>query len=82
MITPPVPSQPITNDGMMLQSYMLWTQAVTKLQPIVGTGSPEGVVTADQFSFYINSAGATGSILWCKMIPLIGSDRSKGWVLI
>ena len=76
MITPPVPSQPITKEGMMVQAYMLWTQAVTKLQPIVGTGSPEGSVEADQFSFYIDSTGITGSILWCKMLPLIGADLS------
>jgi hypothetical protein len=82
MITPPVPSQPITKEGMMVQSYMLWTQAVTKLQPIIGTGSPEGAVEADQYSFYIDSTGTTGSILWCKMLPLVGADRKMGWVLI
>lgn len=82
MITPPIPSQPVVENGLMRQEFMLWTQAVTKLQPIIGTGSPEGVVEAQQFSFYIDETGGTGSILYIKKLPFIGSDRKKGWILV
>lgn len=82
MITPPIPSQDITDNNKMVQSFMLWTQAITKLQPIIGVGSPEGVQEYEQYTFYIDSTGTTGSILWCKMLPYIGANRSMGWVLI
>lgn len=82
MITPPVPNQDITENNQMLQEFMLWTQAITNLQPIIGAGSPEGVQEAAQYTFYIDSTGTTGSILWCKMLPYIGSDRSMGWLLV
>ena len=82
MITPPIPSQDVTENNKMAQPFMLWTQAITNLQPIVGTGSPEGVQEAEQYRFYIDSAGTTGSIVWCKMQPFIGADRKAGWVRI
>ncbi len=50
--------------------------------PLIGTGSPEGVVTAPQYSAYINAAGASGSILYLKMQPSIAGDKSQGWVAV
>ena len=82
MILPPIPSQDITENNKMVQPFMLWTQAITRLEPIVGSGSPEGVQEGEQFRFYIDTTGTTGSILWCKMLPFIGSDRKAGWVLL
>jgi hypothetical protein len=48
----------------------------------VGTGSPEGVVEARQYSLYINSAGTTGSIEYRKMLPDIGGDITQGWIAV
>ena len=50
--------------------------------PITGTGSPEGVVEAVQFSLYLDSAGSAGSIQYRKMQPEIAGDRRRGWVAV
>lgn len=82
MITPPVPNQDITESDKMRTEFMLWTQAVTNLQPIIGVGSPEGNVEALQFREYIDSTGAAGNIKWCKMLTDIAGDKKKGWLKI
>ena len=82
MITPPVPNQAITENDNMRTEFMLWTQAITNLQPIIGTGSPEGVVEAQQWSIYFDSTGTTGSIMYVKKLPFIGSNRKQGWILV
>jgi|TARA_R110002072_G_scaffold99672_2_gene219219 hypothetical protein len=50
--------------------------------PIVGTGSPEGVIEAVQYSLYLDSTGSAGAIQYRKMIPSIGGDRKQGWILV
>ena len=76
-------AQPIVNeDGTMAQPFRQFTQDASLSIPIVGTGSPEGVVEARQYSLYINSAGTTGSIEYRKMLPNIGGDTTQGWVAV
>lgn len=50
--------------------------------PLTGTGSPEGVVSARQFRFYIDATGVSGSILYVKRDPDVGGDRSQGWIAV
>lgn len=45
---------------------------------INGTGSPEGVVTAQPFKLYIDTAAASGSNMYVKKT---GSGNT-GWVLV
>lgn len=59
-----------------------WVLDVTKWIPILGEGSPEGVVEAPQYSLYIDTTGSTGSIEYRKMSAEIGGDRSQGWVAV
>lgn len=66
----------------MTDEFRGWTADVTRALPVIGTGSPEGVVTALQFSLYIDDAGGTGSIEYRKMQTDIAGDKSKGWVLV
>ena len=76
-------AQPVVDDsGRMAQAFRTWTLDASLSIPIVGTGSPEGVVEARQYQLYINSAGLAGSIEYRKMLPEIGGDRSKGWLLV
>lgn len=76
-------AQPIVDVmGTMEQPFRQWTQEASLGIPLIGTGSPEGVIEARQYSLYINSAGATGSIEYRKMLPDIGGDVTQGWVAV
>lgn len=80
-----VPSGPIViADGSVSEPFRTWGNAlerrVDRLTPIVGSGSPEGVVDAPQHSEYINSSGTAGNIKWIKLQSDIGGDPKKGWV--
>lgn len=76
-------AQPIVSaDGTMEQPFRQFTQDASLSIPIIGTGSPEGVVEARQYSLYIDSTGSTGSIEYRKMQPSIAGDTSKGWIAV
>ena len=82
-ITPPDANRSILNDdGTMEQSFRSWTYNVTRLSLIIGTGSPEGVVSALQGSQYMDDAGTAGAIKYIKRDDNIGGDTSQGWILI
>ena len=82
-ITPPDANRTILNeDGTMEQSFRSWAYAVTRLSLIIGTGSPEGVVSALQGSQYMNDAGTAGAIKYIKRDDNIGGDTSQGWILV
>lgn len=66
----------------MSQAFRQFTQEASLSIPIVGTGSPEGVVEAVQYSLYLDRTGSAGAIQYRKMIPSIANDRKKGWVLV
>ena len=76
-------AQPIVNeDGAMSDVFRVWMLQVTRNVPYVGTGSPEGVIEAPQYSLYIDEAIPTVPVQYRKMLPEIGGDRSKGWVVV
>ena len=82
-ITPPDANRSILNDdGTMEQSFRSWTYNVTRLSLIIGTGSPEGDVSALQGSQYMDDAGTAGAIKYIKRDDNIGGDTSQGWILI
>jgi len=75
--------QPIIEDnGTMSQAFRQFTQEASLSIPIVGTGTPEGVIEAVQYSLYLNGSGSAGAIQYRKMLPSIGGDRTKGWILV
>lgn len=79
----PNPSIPIINENAeMTQVFKDWTQLVTRFDLIVGTGSPEGVVEAEQARIYLDDIGTAGNILYVKRDPDITGDRKLGWILI
>ena len=76
-------SKPIVEEnGTMSQQFRTWTLDASLSIPIIGTGSPEGAVTARQYSLYIDSTGAAGSIEYRKILPDIGGDVTQGWKLV
>ncbi len=75
--------QPIVDSsGKMSQAFRSYTLEASLSIPIVGTGSPEGVVEARQFQLYLDSTGASGAIEYRKMISEIGGNRKLGWILL
>jgi len=66
----------------MAQPFRQFTQDASLSIPIVGSGSPEGVVEARQYSLYIDSTGTTGSIEYRKMLPDIGGNTKQGWIAV
>jgi len=76
-------AQPIVqDDGTMSQAFRQFTQDASLSIPIVGSGSPEGVIEAAQYSLYLDSSGGASAIQYRKMQPQIGGDRTKGWILV
>jgi hypothetical protein len=75
-------SQPIViDDGTMSQQFRTWTLDASLSIPLVGAGSPEGVIEARQYSLYLDSTAAAGSISYRKMLTNIAGDKSRGWKL-
>ncbi len=69
-------------EGYLTLESLDWTLTVSKWLPVLGSGSPEGVVSASQYSLYINTIGTTGSIEYRKMLSDIGGDKTQGWVAV
>lgn len=72
----------VFENGTMQAAFQNQMLTLGRLIPIVGTGSPEGVVTATQYSLYIDSAGVAGAIEYRKMLTDIGGDVTQGWLLV
>ena len=81
-IVPPTPVRPITQNDLMLQEFRTWTQNVSKLGILSGSGSPETVEPGEQTQLYMDTAGTAGSILYIKKLADIGGDTTQGWILV
>lgn len=82
-IVQPSGTQPIVEqDGTMSNAFRLWTTEVTRLDLIIGTGSPEGVVSAIQGREYMDDAGTAGSIKYIKRDASVSGDDTSGWFLV
>jgi len=68
-------------DGTMTKETRTFMNAVARLFPLTGTGSPEGIQEARATRFYIDLAGTTGSILWVKQVDILAGDNKSGWIL-
>ena len=76
-------SQPVVfPDGTMTQVFRTWMLTVSRYLPIIGTGSPEGLVDAPQYALYLDQAGAPGAVEYRKLLPDIAGDTKQGWVLV
>lgn len=81
----PVPdaSTPIVDsNGLMTDAFQRWINDVTRLDLMVGVGSPEGNIEAEIGREYLDTTGAAGAVKFIKQLPDIGGDRTQGWVAI
>ena len=69
----------VDEDGAMSQQLRDLINQLTDLIPLTGSGSPEGVVSAAQFSTYLDKNGAAGSIEYRKMLTNISDNKLRGW---
>ena len=75
--------QPITNDsGEMEQTFRSWALEVSNSLPIIGKGSPEGVLEAPQYSLYIDETTPLSPVQYRKMLAAIASNRTRGWAVV
>jgi hypothetical protein len=72
----------VDEQGRATSTMGAFSDAVARLPVIIGTGTPEDAIEAIQGRFYMNEAGAPGSVLYIKQVAAISNDRKKGWVLI
>lgn len=75
-------ANPISNNGMMTDTFRTWMLEVSRYIPIIGTGSPEGVIEAQQYSLYIDETTPTSPVQYRKMLAEVAGDRTKGWVAL
>ena len=76
------PSYPITKEGIMTDEFLDFVLKIVRGFVLSGSGSPEGVVEAAQFSLYVNESGTAGSILYVKRDTDIAGDKTMGWILV
>ena len=81
-INPPPANLPIVKNDLMELPFQLFTQEVARLSVMVGSGSPEGVVEANQARFYMDTSGTAGAILYIKRDSSVGGNPKQGWFLV
>lgn len=72
----------VDEEGRMTLRTQQFFKDLAKQIPIRGTGSPEGVIKAEQFQRYIDTTGASGSIEYIKRDTDVAGDTSKGWIAV
>lgn len=72
----------VDKNGIMTPVFQRWMSQVSRLDLIIGTGSPESVIEATVGRFYMDDSGASGSLLYAKKLADIGGDASQGWVAV
>jgi len=72
----------LEQDGTTGQEMRSWAQLLTDRALIIGTSTPEGVITAPQGSMFMDDAGTAGSILYVKRDADIAGDKKLGWILV
>ena len=68
----------VTPDGLQTQEFNDAVDDLIHAIPLVGTGSPEGVISARETQFYVDSEALP--VLYVKQVPSIGGDTTLGWV--
>ena len=71
----------VDNVGNMLINFKTWTQLVSDMSILEGSGSPEGVESAKRTRQYHDLDGATGTSMYIKKVDSVGGDDRLGWIL-
>ena len=73
----------VESDGSLTVQSRTHFRALTTQALIIGTGSPEGSVEAEQGASYMDDAGTAGAIKYIKRDNDDGAgDKSIGWILV
>lgn len=72
----------VEKDGTMTTVFRNQMNRYENQIPIVGAGSPNGVVEGSYLQEYLDVTGTTGSIVYRKMLPDVGGDKTLGWVAV
>lgn len=71
----------ITPDGVATVELFVWmdsiTQAVNSIQPLTGSGSPEGVTIAGPGRWYVDTDAAAGTGIYFKE----SGSGDTGWII-
>jgi hypothetical protein len=71
----------VNDDGTISQRFRAWVQQVTnevnKLEPLTGTGTPEGSEVASPGRWYVDTAAAVGAGIYFKET----GNGDTGWIL-
>lgn len=78
------PSHPIVSKAtaVPLDYFRIFLLEVHRRGLLIGSGSPEGVVEAQQGAEYMDEDGMIGTILWIKQKADIAGNRTQGWIAI
>jgi hypothetical protein len=77
------PNWPLINQQLRaVDTFRIFLLEVAQRGLLIGTGSPEGVVEAQQGVEYMDDAGTAGNIKYIKRDADVAGDRTKGWILI
>jgi len=85
VISPPlnVADAIVDPDGTMAQQFRNWTIKVSVGGLVLdGTGSPEGLIQAPQYTLYLDITVPTAPVQYRKMLSNIGGDESMGWIAL
>lgn len=72
----------IDKNGLATEHFEFVMNYISRFLPLFGTGSPEGVVEALQYSLYIDTSASAGSSHYWKKSTDVAGDTKKGWQLI
>jgi len=72
----------VYDNGTMQEPFRKQMDVLNNGLPVLGDGSPEGVVSAPIYSLYIDRTGIAGAIEYRKMLPDVGGDKTQGWLAV
>ena len=72
----------VEQDGTLTLQSRTYFKTLTNQALIIGAGSPEAVIEAEEGATYQDSSGTAGAIRYAKRDNDIAGDKSKGWILI
>jgi hypothetical protein len=72
----------VEDDGSLTLQSRTFFKTIINQALIIGAGSPEGAVEAEQGASYMDVTGVAGNIKYIKRDDNIGADKSLGWILV
>lgn len=70
----------VDSDGNATDAMRRWMILTSDNSVAVGSGSPEGVLDAPQYTLYIDETDPENPVQYRKMLVSKNNDRSAGWV--